>query len=103
MLSHRNRVRLRKFGRMFGSRRKVCNNPQGNCLSLDLLSEGSTAFITCNRHLQTLERGLVQGMQIEMFRNNPTQPNVIIAVGDARYVLDRRIAREIKVRVGKRE
>ncbi|MBP7310504.1 MAG: ferrous iron transport protein A [Candidatus Cloacimonetes bacterium] len=99
MLSNRNRVRLRNFGRMFGGRRRACNNPHGTCLGLDSLLEGSTAIITCNRHLPTIERGLVQGVHIEMFRNDLAQPNVIIAVGDARYVLDRRIAREIRVKV----
>ena len=99
MLSNRNRVRLRNFGRMFGGRRRACTNPLGTCLGLDLLREGTSAVITCNRHLPTLERGLVHGVQIEMFRNDISQPNVIIAVGDARYVLDRRIAREIRVKV----
>lgn len=99
MLSNRNRVRLRNFGRMFGARRRGCQNPHGACLGLDLLLEGSAAIITCNRHLPTLERGLVHGVQVEMFRNEMSQPNVVIAVGDARYVLDRRIAREIKVKV----
>jgi Fe2+ transport system protein FeoA len=40
------------------------------------------------------------GMKISMFRNDENEPNVIVAVGDARYVLDRRIAMDIKVRTG---
>ncbi|MDD4277097.1 MAG: FeoA domain-containing protein [Candidatus Cloacimonetes bacterium] len=34
-----------------------------------------------------------------MFRNDLDEPNVIVAVGDSRYVLDRRIAQNIRVRV----
>ena len=38
-------------------------------------------------------------MRISVFRNEPDEPNLIIAVGDSRYVLDRRIAALIMVRV----
>ncbi len=34
-----------------------------------------------------------------MFRNNYDEPNVVVAVGDARYVMDRRIAKTIKVKI----
>jgi Fe2+ transport system protein FeoA len=56
--------------------------------------------IICNHNLKTIERGLYVGMQVSMFRNDHSEPNIIVAVGDARYVLDRRIAKEIRVKVG---
>ncbi|HPV00582.1 MAG TPA: FeoA domain-containing protein [Candidatus Cloacimonas acidaminovorans] len=46
-----------------------------------------------------MERGLYIGAQISMFRNDDDEPNVVVAVGDARYVLDRRIAKTIKVKI----
>ncbi|MDP2173886.1 MAG: FeoA domain-containing protein [Candidatus Cloacimonadaceae bacterium] len=39
------------------------------------------------------------GVSVSMLRNDPGQPNIVIAVGDARYVLDRRIADSVRVRV----
>lgn len=98
MLSNRNRMRLRNFGRHFSGRRGMGLCQQGQCLNLDKLPEGADAYITCNRNIKTIERGLYMGMKISMFRNDENEPNVIVAVGDARYVLDRRIAMDIKVR-----
>jgi Fe2+ transport system protein FeoA len=49
--------------------------------------------------LKTIERGLYVGSRLSMFRNDSGEPNIIVAAGDARYVLDRRIAREIRVKV----
>jgi Fe2+ transport system protein FeoA len=76
-----------------------CPCAVGECLSLAQVPEGNKAIISCNKNLQTIERGLYLGMQISMFRNDTTEPNLIIAVGDARYVLDRRIAHEIRVKI----
>ena len=99
MLSKRNRVQLRNWGRRFTGRRRQRSCPRGDCLSLSAIPEGTSAIITRNQHLGTIERGLYHGVQITMFRNDLSQPNVIVAVGDARYVLDRRIADVIRGRV----
>jgi len=48
--------------------------------------------------LKIIERGLYLGVLITMFRND-FENNVVVAVGDARYVIDRRIAGTIKVKV----
>lgn len=63
------------------------------------LSKGKSATVHCNGDLRTIERGIYLGAHITMFRNDPEEPNIIVAVGDSRYVLDRRIAKEIRVRV----
>lgn len=98
MLSNRNRMRLHRFGRRFMHRHRQCPCALGDCLSLSDLPEGASGVILCNKNLSTIERGLYQGMRITVFRNDINEPNIIVAVGDARYVLDRRIAREIRVR-----
>ncbi|HPB18805.1 MAG TPA: FeoA family protein [Candidatus Cloacimonas sp.] len=99
MLSRRNRVRIRGWGRKFsGSKRHgVCK--AGQCLPLDQLPEGCNAVVIHNNNLKIIERGLYIGAQISMFRNDDDEPNVVVAVGDARYVLDRRIAKTIKVKI----
>jgi len=99
MLSNRNRARLRQFGRRFFYNPKPCKCKQGDCVPLTELHENDIAIITRNNDLRIIERGLYHGMRIRVFRNEPGEPNLIIAVGDARYVLDRRIAWLIMVRV----
>jgi len=100
MLSQRNRARFRQWGRRFQGGQRTCPCAIDQCFSLDQLPVETSAVIICNRNLKTIERGLYIGMRISMFRNDDSEPNIIVAVGDARYVLDRRIAREIRVKVG---
>lgn len=99
MLSRGYRMRMHRFGRRFMHRNKQCHCALGDCMSLGELPEGSSGLILCNRNLGTIERGLYQGVRITMFRNDSNEPNLIVAVGDARYVLDRRIAEEIRVKI----
>ncbi|HPH93819.1 MAG TPA: FeoA family protein [Candidatus Cloacimonas sp.] len=98
MLSRRNRVRIRGWGRKFSGRKRhgVCK--AGQCITLDQLPEGNSAIVIHNNNLKIIERGLYIGALITMFRNN-FENNVVVAVGDARYVIDRRIAGTIKVKV----
>ena len=98
MLSRRNRVRIRGWGRKFSGRKRhgVCK--AGQCITLDQLPEGNSAIVIHNNNLKIIERGLYLGALITMFRND-FENNVVVAVGDARYVIDRRIAGTIKVKV----
>jgi len=98
MLSRRNRVRIRGWSRKFSGRKRhgVCK--AGQCIPLDQLPEGNSAIVIHNNNLKIIERGLYIGALITMFRNN-FENNVVVAVGDARYVIDRRIAGTIKVKV----
>jgi len=71
------------------------------CEELASVETDGTVVITCNNDHKTVERGLCTGVQVRVIRNEQDEPNIIIAVGDARYVLDRRIAQRIKVREAK--
>jgi Fe2+ transport system protein FeoA len=84
---------------MMMNRNPQCLCSSGDCLSLAEVPDGQKAMISCNKNLKTIERGFYLGMQISMFRNDANEPNLIVAVGDARYVLDRRIAQDIKVKI----
>lgn len=99
MLSKRSRVRMRSFGRRLFLRPQHCHCQSGDCVSLSELGAGRDAVITCNNDIKTIERGLYHGCRISVFRNEAGEPNLVIAVGDARYVMDRRLALLIKVRV----
>jgi len=99
MLSKRQRVHLRRLGRRLFQQRGHCPRKHGDCISLAEVSSEQKATITCNADVKTIERGLYLGMSVSIIRNDPVEPNLIIAVGDARYVIDRRIARQIMVRI----
>lgn len=68
-----------------------------NCDTLAQAQADYTVTITCNNDHKTVERGLYTGVSVKVLRNEADEPNLIVAVGDARYVLDRRIAHKIKV------
>jgi Fe2+ transport system protein FeoA len=61
------------------------------------LGEGISGTVSCNNDIRTIERGIYIGVKIQIFRNEADEPNIIISVGDARYVLDRRIAKSIRI------
>ncbi|MDD2331294.1 MAG: FeoA domain-containing protein [Candidatus Cloacimonetes bacterium] len=100
MLSNRHRVRLRNWGRRLTNQKPQCRRLSGECLSLEQVPEGRQATVYCNSDLRTIERGLACGASVYMIRNETEEPNLIVAVGDARYVLDRRVAHKIRVRIG---
>lgn len=84
---------------IFRSKPKCATCERGDCIPLSELEKGRSATVHCNNDLRTIERGIYLGAPIIMFRNDLDEPNVIVAVGDSRYVLDRRIAQNIRVRV----
>lgn len=93
------RRRMKQWGNRFFQSRRHCPCQRGDCLPLSQLTEGKSGIVYCNNDLRTIERGIYLGAKISIFRNELQEPNIIIAVGDARYVLDRRIADFIRVRV----
>ncbi len=80
-------------------RKRVCSLCPGDCLPLSEIPAGAKVTIQCNHDTKTIERGLYFGAGVEVYRNEESEPNLIIAVSDSRYVLDRRIAKGIRVRV----
>lgn len=99
MLSNRNRVKLRSLGRRFFNRPRHCRRFAGDCLSLSEVPQNMAATVYCNTDVKTIERGLYLGVSVHVQRNDSSEPNLIVAVGDSRYVLDRRVANNIRVRL----
>ncbi len=80
-------------------RKRKCCRESGVCENLTQVPQGMSAVITCNQDHRTVERGLYTGVQVKVMKNEPGEPNMVIAVGDARYVLDKRIAQRIRVKL----
>ncbi|MBM4403064.1 MAG: ferrous iron transport protein A [Candidatus Cloacimonetes bacterium] len=84
------------WGRVRRGQRRQRQDRQ--CHDLSQAREGSVVIVTCNHDIRMVERGLYCGISVRILRNQSDEPNLIIAVGDSRYALDRRIAARIKVR-----
>lgn len=85
-----------RFGRARG--RVYNGNICDTCFDcLANVEEDNIVVIASNNDHKTMERGIYTGVSVKVLRNEKEEPNIVIAVGDARYVLDRRIARRIKV------
>ena len=91
---------FRKMRRRLGlgtGRKQDSREFQRSCEDLAQAEAETIVTITSNNDHKTVERGLCTGVKIKVLRNELDEPNLIVAVGDARYVLDRRIARRIKI------
>jgi Fe2+ transport system protein FeoA len=51
-----------------------------------------------NPDLKILEMGIAPGSLIQIYQNQPKEPNLIVGVNDLRLVIPRSIARTIKVK-----
>lgn len=60
--------------------------------------DGERCLILGNSDKQTLEMGLFNGVRILVVQNNPREPNMVVAVGDARYAIHKSTAEQIIVR-----
>ncbi len=66
-------------------------------VSLDVCPENSICLIQCNPIKKTKEIGLNPGKTITIFKNEPSDPNIIIGVESTRYILAKSIAKEVLV------
>jgi len=55
-------------------------------------------LIVCNPFPKYFEMGLSHGSNIHIIKNNTSDRNLIIGVGESRYIISRNIAKQILVR-----
>ena len=75
-----------------GRRRRGPPVPLSDC------PEGVRSVVVANSDHRAMELGLFPGACVTVMRNRDREGSVVVAVGDARYALDREAAREILVR-----
>lgn len=54
--------------------------------------------VLSNSDKQTIELGLFHGARIHVLQNDPKEPNMVVAVGHARYAINKETAKQIIVR-----
>ncbi len=71
------------------------NTPRAR--SLLELKDGETGVIRKNSDRKSTEMGLFPGARVAMFRNRSSERSVVIAAGDARFLVSRAIAQNIEL------
>ncbi|QHI68300.1 FeoA family protein [Tichowtungia aerotolerans] len=87
------------FGRCFRRRNRGCRAAGCRCACrLSELGQDTSAVILSNHDKQTLEMGMFPGVAIRILKNHPSNPSVVVAAGDSRYIISRQAAMQIGVR-----
>lgn len=94
------------FRRLFRKRRACaqhcgCNGArQANCCARPLSDFAQDARVTVlsNRDKKTLEMGLFSGAHVAVLKNRPRDANMVVAVGESRYIIAKESAEKVMVR-----
>jgi Fe2+ transport system protein FeoA len=60
--------------------------------------QGKKYVIMCNPDKKTMEMGLYVGGLISVQKNDFSDPNIVIGVGESRYIIPRELAEKILIR-----
>lgn len=71
---------------------------RGVSMALSECPEEDVYMITDNQDRQSMEMGLFPGATVRIIRNSIESPNMVIAINDSRYMLNKETARQIMVR-----
>jgi len=75
----------------------ICIHQREHAISLDQTKVDTEYSIVCNPYLKYFEMGLSHGSPILVIKNTSSDRNLIIGVGDSRYIISRNIAKRIMV------
>lgn len=88
--------------RQRANRALSCGRTEGracpNCICLNEVSENKRYIVRRNPDLKIIQMGIAPGSLIQIYKNNPKEPNLIVGVNDLRLVIPRSIAQAIKVK-----
>ena len=91
------------FRRGFGRRRNSdrCRNHHRFQACASLLTEaevGKKYIIMNNPDIKTMEMGIYRGGVITVHKNEEDDPNIVVAVGNSRYIIPRELACKIRIK-----
>lgn len=61
-------------------------------------ANGAEVVVLSNSDKQTLEMGIFSGVPIHIIKNRLNDSNMLVAVGESRYIIPKEAAAKIKVR-----
>ncbi|MBC8385785.1 MAG: ferrous iron transport protein A [Candidatus Cloacimonetes bacterium] len=59
---------------------------------------GKKYVVISNPDKKTVEMGIFAGSMIEIQKNESSEPNIIVGVGESRYIIPRELAEQILIR-----
>ncbi len=59
---------------------------------------GKKYKVISNPDKKTVEMGIFSGSMVEVQKNETTEPNIIVGVGESRYIIPRELAERILIR-----
>jgi Fe2+ transport system protein FeoA len=78
-------------------RRQACCRGAG-MFPLSECREEEVYVIIDNQDKQSMEMGLFSGARVKVIRNSIESPNMVIAINESRYMLNKETARQIMVK-----
>lgn len=69
----------------------------GECISLNEAEIGKKYIILENPDVKTMEMGLYRSGIITVHKNEEDNPNIVVGVGESRYIIPRELAEKIIV------
>ncbi len=89
---------FRRFlNRRKGCGRRHCRGRNGGPRLSDF-AQGANVIVASNSDHKTLEMGLFAGIKVHVIKNRPSDANMVIAIGDSRYIIAKEAAEKISVR-----
>ncbi len=75
-------------------------DPEGICCAHPLsdFAQGADVAVISNKDRKTLEMGLFTGACVTVLKNRPHDANMVVAVGESRYIIAKDAAVKIQVR-----
>ena len=87
----------KSHGKGKNHRHKHCHH-QGRHHNLNCGEIGKKYVVISNPDKKTVEMGIFAGSMIEVQKNETTEPNIIVGVGESRYIIPRELAEKILIR-----
>ncbi|HHE37312.1 MAG TPA: ferrous iron transport protein A [Candidatus Cloacimonetes bacterium] len=78
-------------------RHKHCRH-HGRNFNLNYGELGKKYVVISNPDKKTVEMGIFAGSMIEVQKNERSEPNIIVGVGESRYIIPRDLAEQILIR-----
>jgi len=78
------------------SEHHVCHHRKKKCIKE--VREGEKCLIQYNKDKKTIEMGLYSGNVVKVMKNEDSDHNIIICVGESRYIIPKETAEKIEVK-----
>ena len=91
---HSHNCSEKKHGKGFGYR----HHGRLRCINLDEAAVGQRYRVIANPDKKTMEMGIYHSGVITVHKNEENNPNIVVGVGESRYIIPRELAKRILIK-----